>query len=331
MVPKRDAAHIPLGTANIPDGSRQRSNAGVLIALLIFLAIGGVSCNIESPGTGGSPPTIGIRFDFRVTDVEPAWSPDGRTVAYVHGDTGNGQTGIWLMDTNGTDNRILFAGTDAYDPTWSPDGHWIAFSNNRDIFKINLNGDSLTQLTYGANDFEPAWSPDGKRIVYDRSVATTLGPSGVWLITYSGVDAESIAQYGMYPTWYPGGRKILFVMASSDSKGQPLGDSLLSYNIQSSSFDAVKFLSGATFETRYPKISPDDSKVAFTSASYAGSPQIWVMNSNGTDLQQLTTQQGYTCSWSPDGKWLVYTDSDTTSGRLWMMRRDGSQNHPLSY
>ncbi len=81
-------------------------------------------------------PVANKDLDFRLTDFEPSWSPDGRTIAYVHGDTVNGKTGIYLINVDGTDNRIIYSSASAYSPDWSPDGKWIAFSDNAQIFKV---------------------------------------------------------------------------------------------------------------------------------------------------------------------------------------------------
>jgi TolB protein len=81
----------------------------------------------------------------------------------------------------------------------------------------------------------------------------------------------------------------------------------------------------------YPKYSSDGKKIAFTSQPYGRKPQIWTMNSDGTGLEQLTYTQGYSCDWSPDGDWIVYADSRAVSGRLWLIRSDGTENHQLTF
>jgi Tol biopolymer transport system component len=51
------------------------------------------------PVDGGGPPGIDPSFDFRLTDSEPAWSPDGQWIAYVRSlPDGAGPAGIWTMN-----------------------------------------------------------------------------------------------------------------------------------------------------------------------------------------------------------------------------------------
>ena len=109
-------------------------------------------------------PCINCPLDFKVIDYEPAWSPDGKYIAYVHGDTIIGKTGIYLISSDGTDSRLWHAAITAEKPTWSPDGQYLAFSAGGQIWKKKFNGDSLSRVTFEGRNFSPSWSPDGKSI-----------------------------------------------------------------------------------------------------------------------------------------------------------------------
>lgn len=125
------------------------------VFLVLFGCLFTVGCKKDNSTEGGTPPCINCPFDFRLTDFEPAWSPDGRTIAYVHADTTPGMAGIWLIDTNGTNNRIVVRSAGADSPCWSPDGRWIAFSYRAQIYKIVVYGDSSVQLTTEGRNFFP--------------------------------------------------------------------------------------------------------------------------------------------------------------------------------
>ena len=83
-------------------------------------------------------------------DKFPAWSPDGKKIAFLS--TDNDKRIIFIMDIDGTEIRKLtdnkFLPTM---PSWSPDGNKIAFQmrvdNNWEIFVINIDGSGLTRLT----------------------------------------------------------------------------------------------------------------------------------------------------------------------------------------
>ena len=57
-----------------------------------------------------------------VDDTDPVWSPDGRTIAFTS--LRDGDSAVYLMDADGSDQRRLTAGAD---PAWSPDGTQIIY------------------------------------------------------------------------------------------------------------------------------------------------------------------------------------------------------------
>ena len=104
------------------------------------------------------------------TDGDPAWSPDGTQIAFVHEPRRQLRD---LQDERGRhrpDAPHHNAGADV-EPSWSPDGTQIAFASDRDgnfeIYKMNADGTGQTRLTNNAvGDEYPAWSPDGTKIAY---------------------------------------------------------------------------------------------------------------------------------------------------------------------
>lgn len=66
-------------------------------------------------------------------DMQPAWSPDGRQIAYVSGrDTS--KTKVWIMNADGSAKRNLLVdkNVEALAPAWSPDGHYLVYAQSRD-------------------------------------------------------------------------------------------------------------------------------------------------------------------------------------------------------
>lgn len=297
--------------------------------MLVFSA-----CRDNGPTDGDKPPCLYCPFDFSLTDFYPAWSPDGTTIAYVHGDTALGKTGIYLIDTSGTNKRIVYAGSSASGPTWSPDGRWIVFSVNAQIFKMKINGDSLQQLSSpGLRSFFPSWSPNGQWIAYDVSLPEAY--AGIWIMPISGY-GQRIGS-GNYPDWSADGMNIIYLRRVIRRTGPGdrdviiLGDSVWKYDIKADTSVATIFLAGQNYDNRFPRYSPDGNNIAFTSQPYGDKPQIWVMNADGSNPRQLTATQGYSCDWSPDAQWIVYTDSRATNGRLWFMRNDGSDKRQFTF
>ncbi len=100
-----------------------------------------------------------------------AWSPDGRSIAFVS--TSN-QIVIYNLDTQTTINLTDDHVRSAADPVWSPDGTRIAFSGleqgNQDIYLIDVDGTNLIRVTtHEGTDQYPSWSPDGSKIVFSST------------------------------------------------------------------------------------------------------------------------------------------------------------------
>jgi hypothetical protein len=93
----------------------------------------------------------------------PAWSPDGKKIAFVCRERSD--SGIYVMQADGSAQTRLAAGDCSSTPDWSPDGAAIAFTgNDGEIYLIRADGTGLQKLTEGARiehggNWSPAFSP----------------------------------------------------------------------------------------------------------------------------------------------------------------------------
>lgn len=177
-----------------------------------FYCTGGLS--IVDVATRSS---IAIKNSDRGTS--PAWSPDGRTIAFTRAQSNkNGLSTLELVGIGG-DSTITLALPNSVDParpSWSPDGQRIVFQctyltvpNPRpEICVISRLGTDLVRLiTDGTKGTSPSWSPHGSLIAFATSMFSP--ESFVAVMTPDGAGITRVTS-GSAPSWSPDGSTLLF-------------------------------------------------------------------------------------------------------------------------
>jgi dipeptidyl aminopeptidase/acylaminoacyl peptidase len=143
----------------------------------------------------------------------PAWSPDGRRLAYAAGRVARGSyklaaDDLFVVSADGRRRvRLTRTAADESSPSWSPDGRDLAYVRGTRIFVIAADGTGARRLTDGG-DSEPQWSPDGRWIAY---VHGALGNGSLRVVHPDGTGARRVAGPGVdCPRWSPRGGRIAF-------------------------------------------------------------------------------------------------------------------------
>jgi TolB protein len=171
------------------------------------------------------------RYTLRVTDadgeggqialtspeaiISPAWSPDGRELAYVSFESGKAV--VWAQEVASGQRRMLanFRGSNSA-PAWSPDGQRLAVTLSREggsqLYLLDRQGGEPRRLTSSsAIDTEPVFTADGRSLYF---VSDRGGSPQVYRMPAAGGAAERVTFSGSYnisPTISPDGRTLAYV------------------------------------------------------------------------------------------------------------------------
>lgn len=150
--------------------------------------------------------------------MSPAWSPDGKRLAYVSFEDKRSKVYIQNMTDGRRELVAEFTGINGA-PAWSPDGRSLALTLSRDgnaeIYVMQLDTRVLRRLTSDpAIDTEAAWSPDGRDIVFTSDRA---GTPQIYRMSASGGPAERLTFEGDYnarASYAADGKSITFISRS---------------------------------------------------------------------------------------------------------------------
>ena len=191
--------------------------------------------------------------------LSPAWSPDGKRLAYVSFETG--KPAIYVQDlASGNRSKLTdFPGLNGA-PAWSPDGSRLAMTLSKDgspdIYIMDVGSRQLRRVTDSdAIDTEPAWSPDGQWIAFtsDRG-----GVPQVYRVPASGGSAQRLTFEGSYnadASWSPDGRSIALISRSG-------GDQVAILDLASRGMQTIS--TGSLNES--PSYAPNGSMVVYAAA-----------------------------------------------------------------
>jgi tricorn protease len=157
-----------------------------------------------------------------VAERDPAWSPDGKQIAYFSDESGEYQLHLRAQHGRGTVKKYALGDPPSfyYGPTWSPNGKKIAYTDKRlNVWVLDLASGQSTRVdtnTYDERTLDPTWSPDSRWLAYTKVLKTYLNAVFVYDVTsgkkYQLTDGLSDARF---PAFDRNG-KYLYFTASTD-------------------------------------------------------------------------------------------------------------------
>ena len=265
---------VPPGSApNTPGSSSAANTQGVKIAYSVYTGDSPEGHSIWTMNADGSDAQQVIR-----TASSPAFSPDGKQIAYYHY-----TDGIYIANADGTGAHKILGETNAKYLAWSHDGKWIAFSSkpnaNQDIGNINIDAirvDGSGRRTIIIGGSMPSWSPNDQQIAFADCRGSDCG---ILRAGSLGGDEGTmiVKELGTNPAWSPDGNKIVY-QADVDSIKQ-----LFVVNIDGT---GKKQLTRGTSPHVDAAWSPDGSAIFYRS-SQGGDWGIWKMNAGGSNPVKL--------------------------------------------
>ena len=206
-------------------------------------------------------------------ETMPAWSPDGRTFAFVRMQEPAAACGeLWVMNTDGTGLRQLstnaFVG--ACGVSWSPDGAKLAIwgldpSFAQGIGVIAVDGTSFRWLqgTGDADSHAATWSPDGRHIAFAAFDANALR-SSIRIVDADGANPRQLTSgfFAAGPSWSPDGSQIAFSL-------QATANDSLRIAVIDTGGTAMRYVSPGRRDWM-PSWSPDGRFIVYTHALASG-------------------------------------------------------------
>jgi len=258
-------------------------------------------------------------------DDNPAYSPNGKLLAFVRNQTSNVEDVYVMPAAGGEPRRLTFDNRGVWGLAWTSDGREVIFSSRRQgfdrLWRIPATGGSPELIPAAGEDAQyPSVSRKGNRLVYSRATIDT----DIWRVGLTeegkaaGAPAKFIAstRIDTAAEYSPDGSRVVFYSNRSGSAELWVADA--------GGQNPFQLTSRGGKEQNYPRWSPDGQWIAYASPA-SGNWEVYRVSLNGGNPQQLTSEAAddYRPSWSRDGQWIYFASTRDGQDNLWKIPAAG--------
>jgi eukaryotic-like serine/threonine-protein kinase len=260
-------------------------------------------------------------------DLSPAVSPDGKTVAYKHFESG-GVSEIYLAPVAGGEpKRLTFSDVVKLSPAWTPDGRDILFlaesGSSIGLWRVPAAGGTPERVEAAGQAVTSfTISPQGNRLAWTQ----TINDTNIWQVELSGTSPRkqsakmliSSTKVDVSSQFSPDGKRIVFASTRSGRSGIWVSDSDGQRQVQVASFDR-----GAAGSPRW---SPDGRWIVFD-GRVEGNADIYLISPEGGKPRRLTSEpsEDVVPSFSRDGQWIYFCSNRSGVLQIWKLPAAGGQ------
>jgi len=257
-------------------------------------------------------------------DSTPAFSPDGKVLAFVRGASSRDVEIYTMPATGGEPKRLTFDNRSGRSLAWTADGREILFSlwasATFRLWRVSAAGGTPEQLAVGQGGSTLAISRQGDHLAYSQESRDTdiwrIGTSGPTSMRPTRLISSTRLDYG--PQYSPDSKRIAFTSGRSGSNEIWLCDA--------DGLNPVQLTSFAGPDVGSPRWSPDGRQVAFDSVA-TGNRDIFVVSVEGGKPRRLTEDSSDEVrpSWSRDGRWIYFGSNRTGDWQVWKSPAEGGK------
>ncbi len=221
--------------------------------------------------------------------VFPAWSPDGKYVAYSKRTGIKNGADIWMMNVaTGDTQQLTNVPSGNSGVCFSPDGKRICFSSDRDgrnnLYVMGIDGSGLEKITVDTfRYYNPVWSPKTNEIVYYRERGDNKDKVFMMrLADKKEIKVTNDTLHDIYPGWMPGGKEIIYTF-TDPSGSNTNGSQVAVVGVNGNNKRIIPGIAPAFFA----RVSADGKQIAFIRGRW---PQnnIYIANMDGSNVQCMT-------------------------------------------